>query len=56
MALDYRSDTEINNSRYNSDSITLNTELEIFRAKPQLVDRQERLYTDPVVYHLEAQQ
>ena len=58
MTLDYRSTTERHNSRYNSNTVTLNTELDVFRSKPQLVDRQDHVEYDtiPVVYHLEAQE
>ena len=58
MTLDYRSTTERHNSRYNSNTVTLNTELDVFRSKPRLVDRQVHnvdSYIIPVVYHLEAQ-
>ena len=44
MALDYRSTTERLNSRYNSDTVTLNTQFDVFRAKPMLVDRQKYDY------------
>ena len=40
MGLDLRSAAERQNARYNSDTITLNTEFDAFRSKPQLVDRQ----------------
>ena len=56
MALDFRSTTERQNSRYNSDTVTLNTKFKVFRAKPMLVDRQVNNDIKPVVYHLEAQQ
>ena len=58
MALDYRSTTERLNSRYNSDTVTLNPKFDVFRAKPRLVDRQEHNYNGvtPVVYHLEEQE
>ena len=39
MALDYRSTTERNNTRYNIDTVTLNTGLDVYRAKPKLIDR-----------------
>ena len=34
MSLDYRSTIERHNIRYNIDTVTLNTEFEVFRAKP----------------------
>ena len=49
MTLDYRSTTERHNSRYNSNTVTLNTELDVFRSKPQLVNRQRYNDTTPVV-------
>ena len=55
MTLDHRNTTERHNSRYNRNTLTLNTELDVFRSKPQLVDRQRYNDTTPVVYHLEAQ-
>ena len=59
MALDYRNTAERLNSRYNSGTVTLNKEFDVFRAKPMLVGRQEYnrwSYIKSVVYHLEAQQ
>ena len=56
MALDFRSPTERLNSRYNSDTVTLNTEFDVFKAKPMLVHRQDWTGIDPVHYHLEAQE
>ena len=58
MGLDLRSTTERQNSRYKSNTDILNTDLEVFRSKPQLVNRQEHhssnYVVDPAVYHLEA--
>lgn len=54
MALDLRSATERQNIRYNIDAVTLNTDLEVFKSKPKLYNRQGSNGTQPVAYHLEA--
>ena len=58
MGLELRSATERHNSKYNSDLLTLNTEFEVFKSVPKIVDRQRlsrnsEIY--PVIYHLKAQ-
>ena len=56
MGLDLRSTTERHNSRYNIDTVTLNPEFDVYRAKPQLINRQEHNQTIPAVYHLVVQE